>query len=62
MFNNSKNTQEQQINELRNELDYWKQYTPVNNTGKMAQLIKIQSLTNQIEVLEKNNIQPKFKK
>ena len=40
------------INELKKELKQWQEMTPVNNMGKFARQTKIDSLTNQIRVLE----------
>jgi len=40
------------INELKKELKQWQEMTPVNGMGKFARQTKIDSLTNQIRVLE----------
>ena len=37
---------------LKDELEYWNEYEPVNGMGKFARKTRIDSLTNQIRVLE----------
>lgn len=41
------------LKELQDELEYWKNYSPVNNMGKWYVSIRIQKLKNKIERIEK---------
>lgn len=41
-----------QLEELRKELEYWLQYEPVNNMGQFARQTKIESLKEQIQLIE----------
>lgn len=41
------------LKELQEELQYWKDYVPVNNMGKWYVSIRIQKLENKIKSIEK---------
>ena len=41
------------LKELQEELQYWKDYVPVNNMGKWYVSVRIQKLENKIKSIEK---------
>ena len=41
------------LKELQDELEYWQNYSPVNNMGKWYVSIRINKLKNKIERIEK---------
>lgn len=41
------------LKELKEDLEYWQNYEPVNNMGKWYVSIRIQKLKNKIEKIEK---------
>jgi hypothetical protein len=41
------------IKRLKEQLAYWEKYEPVNNMGKFARQVKIDSIKKQIDKIEK---------
>ena len=41
--------QKKSLKELNNELDYWQNYQPVNNMGKWARQVRVDSIKKKIE-------------
>lgn len=41
------------LKELKAELEYWQSYEPVNNMGKWARSVRVESIQSKIQKIEK---------